>query len=198
VPSGRKSADSSRLTAVRYTLEVNVRILAATNKDLLQEVKKSNFREDLFYRLNVIPMYLPSLRKRRNDIPLLARYFLHRFALEQNKEIQDFSSEAMRLLLDYLWPGNVRELENSIEHTAVLAKQSKVEISDLPSAIRDAAQPVSSESPGTIFENEKKLLQEVLEECDWNKKKTALQLGISRSTLYEKLKKYQIIKPTVH
>jgi two-component system response regulator HydG len=179
------------------TLEVNVRILAATNKDLLQEVKKSNFREDLFYRLNVIPMYLPSLRKRRNDIPLLARYFLHRFALEQNKEIQDFSSEAMRLLLDYLWPGNVRELENSIEHTAVLAKQSKVEISDLPSAIRDAAQPVSSESPGTIF-NEKKLLQEVLEECDWNKKKTALQLGISRSTLYEKLKKYQIIKPTVH
>jgi len=181
------------------TLEVNVRILAATNKDLLQEVKKSNFREDLFYRLNVIPMHLPSLRKRHNDIPLLARYFLRRFALEQNKEIQDFSSEAMRLLLDYPWPGNVRELENSIEHTAVLAKRSKVEILDLPSAIRDAAQPVSSESsPGTIFENEKKLLREVLEECDWNKKKTALQLGISRSTLYEKLKKYQIMKPTVH
>jgi two-component system response regulator HydG len=105
----------------------------------------------------------------------------------------------MRLLLDYPWPGNVRELENSIEHTAVLAKRSKVEILDLPSAIRDAAQPVSSESsPGTIFENEKKLLREVLEECDWNKKKTALQLGISRSTLYEKLKKYQIMKPTVH
>jgi two-component system response regulator HydG len=180
------------------TLEVNVRILAATNKDLLQEVKKSNFREDLFYRLNVIPMHLPSLRKRHNDIPLLARYFLRRFALEQNKEIQDFSSEAMRLLLDYPWPGNVRELENSIEHTAVLAKRSKVEILDLPSAIRDAAQPVSSETPGTIFENEKKLLREVLEECDWNKKKTALQLGISRSTLYEKLKKYQIMKPTVH
>ena len=181
------------------TLEVNVRILAATNKDLLQEVKKSNFREDLFYRLNVIPMHLPSLRKRHNDIPLLARYFLRRFALEQNKEIQDFSSEAMRLLLDYPWPGNVRELENSIEHTAVLAKRSKVEILDLPSAIRDAAQPVSSQSsPGTIFENEKKLLREVLEECDWNKKKTALQLGISRSTLYEKLKKYQIMKPTVH
>ena len=181
------------------TIEVNVRILAATNKDLLQEVKKSNFREDLFYRLNVIPMHLPSLRKRHNDIPLLARYFLRRFALEQNKEIQDFSSEAMRLLLDYPWPGNVRELENSIEHTAVLAKRSKVEILDLPSAIRDAAQPVSSESsPGTIFENEKKLLREVLEECDWNKKKTALQLGISRSTLYEKLKKYQIMKPTVH
>ena len=180
------------------TLAVNVRVLAATNKDLIQEVKKGSFREDLFYRLNVIPIQLPPLRKRRNDIPLLARYFLRRFAVEQNKEIQDFSSEAMRLLLDYSWPGNVRELENSIEHTAVLAKRSTVEISDLPSAIRDVASSVSSEAPGTILENEKKLLQEVLEECGWNKKKAALQLGISRSTLYEKLKKYQITRPTIH
>jgi len=180
------------------TLDVDVRVLAATNKDLLKEVQRSSFREDLFYRLNVIPIYLPQLKMRRNDIPLLARYFLRRFAAEQRKEIQDFSSEAMRLLLDYPWPGNVRELENSIEHTAVLAKRSTVEISDLPSAIRDAAQPVSSEAAGTISENEKKLLQEVLQECDWNKKKTASQLGISRSTLYEKLKKYQIMKPTIH
>ncbi len=180
------------------TLSVDVRILAATNKDLLREVTQGSFREDLFYRLNVIPIQLPPLKKRRNDIPLLARHFLRRFAAEQNKEIQDFSSEAMRLLLDYAWPGNVRELENSIEHTAVLAKRSNVEISDLPSAIREAALPISSESAGTIFENEKKLLQEVLEECDWNKKKAASQLGISRSTLYEKLKKYQIMKPTIH
>ena len=180
------------------TLAVNVRVLAATNKDLIQEVKKGSFREDLFYRLNVIPIQLPPLRKRRNDIPLLARYFLRRFAVEQNKEIQDFSSEAMRLLLDYPWPGNVRELENSIEHTAVLAKRSTVEISDLPSANRNGAPSVSSEAPGTILENEIKLLQEVLEECSWNKKKAALQLGISRSTLYEKLKKYQILKPTIH
>ena len=180
------------------TLNVNVRILAATNKDLLREVTDGNFREDLFYRLNVIPIQLPPLKMRRNDIPLLSRYFLRRFAAEQNKEIEDFSSEAMRLLLDYSWPGNVRELENSIEHTAVLAKRSKIEISDLPSAIRDAAAVVFPETPGTIFENEKKLLQEVLQECDWNKKKAALQLGISRSTLYEKLKKYQIMKPTIH
>jgi two-component system response regulator HydG len=180
------------------TLKVDVRILAATNKDLLEEVTIGSFREDLFYRLNVIPIHLPPLRTRRNDIPLLARYFLHRFAVEQHKEIQDFSSEAMRRLLDYPWPGNVRELENSIEHTAVLAKRSKVEISDLPSAIRDTAVSVSSKTPGTIFENEKKLLKEVLQKCDWNKKKAALQLGISRSTLYEKLKKYQIMKPTIH
>ena len=180
------------------TLNVDVRILAATNKDLIQEVKKGLFREDLFYRLNVIPIHMPPLRKRRNDIPLLARHFLHRFAAEQHKEIKDFSSEAMRLLLDYPWPGNVRELENSIEHAAVLAKQKNVEISDLPSAIRDAAPLVSLETTGTIVENEKKLLQEVLEECDWNKKKAAMQLGISRSTLYEKIKKYQIRRPTIH
>jgi two-component system response regulator HydG len=180
------------------TLNVDVRILAATNKDLIQEVQEGRFREDLFYRLNVIPIHLPPVRKRRNDIPLLARHFLHRFAAEQNKEIKDFSSEAMRLLLDYPWPGNVRELENSIEHAAVLAKQKNVEILDLPSAIRDAAPLVSLEPTGTIVENEKKLLQEVLEECDWNKKKAAMQLGISRSTLYEKIKKYQIRRPTIH
>jgi two-component system response regulator HydG len=180
------------------TLKVNVRILAATNKDLLKEVTSGNFREDLFYRLNVIPIQLPPLRMRRNDIPLLARHFLHRFASEQHREIQDFSSEAMRRLLDYPWPGNVRELENSIEHTAVLAKHSMVEISDLPSAIQDAVPSATSAAAGTIEENEKKLLQEVLQECDWNKKKAALQLGISRSTLYEKLKKYQLEKPTIN
>jgi two-component system response regulator HydG len=180
------------------TLKVNVRILAATNKDLLKEVTEGNFREDLFYRLNVIPIQLPPLRKRRNDIPLLARYFLSRFSAEQHKEIQDFSSEAMRLLLDYRWPGNVRELENSIEHTAVLAKGSIVEISDLPSVIRNSAPSPALEASVSIAENEKKLLHEVLEECDWNKKKAALQLGISRSTLYEKIKKYQIRKPTIH
>jgi transcriptional regulator with GAF, ATPase, and Fis domain len=180
------------------TLKVDVRILAATNKDLLKEVTNGSFREDLFYRLNVIPIHLPPLRARRNDIPLLARHFLGRFAAEQHKEIQDFSSEAMRRLLDYPWPGNVRELENSIEHTAVLAKRSTVEISDLPSAIQEAVRSRFSETQGTIFENEKKLFQKVLEECGWNKKKAALQLGISRSTLYEKLKKYQILNPTIH
>ena len=180
------------------TLNVDVRILAATNKNLLEEVTNGSFREDLFYRLNVIPIHLPPLKKRRNDIPLLARYFLRRFSAEQHKNIQDFSSEAMRLLLDYAWPGNVRELENSIEHTAVLAKRNKVEISDLPSSVREAATALASEAQVTIVENEKKLLQEVLAECDWNKKKAALQLGISRSTLYEKIKKYQIRKPTIH
>ena len=180
------------------TLSVNVRVLAATNKDLLKEVKRASFREDLFYRLNVIPIQMPPLRNRRNDIPLLARYFLRHFAAEQETPAQRFSSEAMRILLDYSWPGNVRELENSIEHAAVLAKGKYIEIADLPTSLLEAAAKYPARSNRSIVENERKLLLEVLDECGWNKKAAAHQLGISRSTLYDKLKKYQIAKPTLH
>ena len=180
------------------TLSVNVRILAATNKDLLKEVKSANFREDLFYRLNVIPIQMPPLRNRRNDIPLLSRYFLRHFAAEQEILAQRFSSEAMRSLLDYSWPGNVRELENSIEHATVLAKGKYIEISDLPAAILQTEIGKPAGSNRSMVENERKLLLEVLEECDWNKKAAAHHLGISRSTLYDKIRKYQITKPTVH
>jgi two-component system response regulator HydG len=182
------------------TLGVNVRLIAATNKNLLEEVKRGNFREDLFYRLNVIPIQMPPLRNRRNDIPILARHFLCHFAVEQGKEVQDFSSEAMRMLLDYSWPGNVRELENSIEHALVLAKGEHVEATDLPLALQTAQKSQSSKikSSRTILDTEKKLLQETLEECGWNKKLTAQHLGISRSTLYSKLKKYRLSIPTIH
>jgi len=180
------------------TLSINVRVLAATNKNLLQEVKAGSFREDLFYRLNVIPIHLPPLRNRPNDIPLLARYFLRQFASEQEKHVDRFSSEAMRRLLDYPWPGNVRELENSIEHAAVLAKGKVIEITDLPKTLLQAEIKTPAGSNRTIVENERKLLVEVLSECSWNKKAAAQRLGISRSTLYDKLKKYQITKPTLH
>jgi two-component system response regulator HydG len=180
------------------TLSVDVRILAATNKKLLQEVKTGSFREDLFYRLNVIPIQLPPLRNRRNDIPLLARYFLRHFAPEQEKNVGRFSSEAMRRLLDHSWPGNVRELENSIEHAAVLAKGTNVEVSDLPAVLQQTQPKSESGSQGTIADNERRILMQTLQECNWNKKKAALQLGISRSSLYEKIKKYQIAKPTLH
>jgi len=180
------------------TIDVDVRIIAATNKDLLQAVQDGQFREDLYYRLHVIPILLPPLGKRSNDIPLLARHFLNWFATEQGKEIHDFSSEAMRMLLDYFWPGNVRELENSIEHAAVLAKGNQIEIYDLPSALHKSHTPTPDRSHRTIMENERRLLLDVLGECDWNKKKAASRLGISRSSLYSKLKKYQITNPTVH
>jgi two-component system response regulator HydG len=169
------------------------------NKDLLQEVKDGNFREDLYYRLNVIPINLPSLRKRRNDIPLQARYFMRRFAAEQGKDIDEFSSDAMRLLLNYSWPGNVRELENCIEHAVVLARGKRIEAPDLPAVIQDATvEDNISETADSIMENEARLLKDVLDDCNWNKKEAARRLRISRNTLYRKLKKYQIAPPTIH
>jgi two-component system response regulator HydG len=182
------------------TLTVDVRILAATNKNLLEQVKEGHFREDLFYRLNVIPIHLPPLRERQNDIPLLARHFLKIFAERQKKAIREFGSEAMRALLAYRWPGNVRELENTIEHAVVLAKGGAVEGVDLPPSLMvraPAAEPAQAASK-TITGNEARLLREVLEECNWNKTLAAVRLGISRSTLYEKIKKYQLVPPTLH
>jgi two-component system response regulator HydG len=180
------------------TLAVDVRILAATNKELLREVKNRHFREDLFYRLNVIPIHLPPLRERHNDIPLLARHFLRRFPAQQSTGVREFSSEAMRLILDYPWPGNVRELENSIEHASVLAKGDRIEVSDMPSALRKAYSSAPAGSHGTLLENERILLKEALEECNWNKKLAARRLGISRNTLYMKLRKYEITSSTIH
>ena len=178
------------------TLTVDVRILAATNKDLLTEVKKGTFREDLFYRLNVIPIILPPLRDRKNDIPRLALHFLRRFTAERDKEILEFSSEAMRLLLDYSWPGNVRELENTVEHGVVLAKGSQVEAWDLPSALRLASAPASN----ALMDQEMRLLLEILEECGWNKKMAAKRLGVSRSTIYSMMRRHNIShpRPTTH
>jgi DNA-binding NtrC family response regulator/HAMP domain-containing protein len=178
------------------TLTVDVRILAATHKDLLQEVRNGNFREDLFYRLNVIPIFLPPLRERNNDIPLLVEQFLRSFAAAKAKDLQGVSSEALRLLLDYPWPGNVRELENTIEHAVVLAKAGRVEPWDLPAAV----QALSAGASATLAQREGKTLLEILEECGWNKKLTAQRLGISRSTLYLMLKRHNIpgSKPTTH
>ena len=180
------------------TLAIDVRILAATNKNLLDQVKSGMFREDLFYRLNVIPILLPPLRDRQNDIPLLARHFLLMFADRQKKDILDFSNEAMRILLNHRWAGNVRELENTIEHAVVLAKGKSVEGADLPLLVTGQASKAQPAAGKTITGNEARLLKEVLEECNWNKTEAAQRLGISRSTLYEKIKKYQLSPPTVH
>ncbi|MBI4644040.1 MAG: sigma 54-interacting transcriptional regulator [Deltaproteobacteria bacterium] len=178
------------------TISVDVRILAATNKDLMLEVKRGGFREDLFFRLNVIPITLPPLRERVNDIPLLAHHFLRLFAAERGKEVREIGSPAMRVLLDYPWPGNVRELENSIEHAVVLAKGWQLETWDLPGSLPQAL----SGSSNTMAERELKLLLEILEESGWNKKLAARRLGISRSTVYAILKKHNISRsgPTRH
>lgn len=174
------------------TLNINVRILAATNKDLLHQVKKGLFREDLFYRLNVIPINLPPLQMRRNDVPLLARHFLSNFAGQENKTITAFTSNAMRILLGYSWPGNVRELENSVEHAVVLAKDQHIHVSDLPLALQTPDKLNQSNNGLRLKEVEKQHLIEALEACNWNKKAAADHLGIGRSTLYVKLKKFNI------
>ncbi len=181
------------------SLDIDVRILAATNKDLLSQVKIGQFREDLFYRLNVIPINLPPLRTRRNDIPLLARHFLKYFAGQENKTIKHFTSNAMRVLLGHFWPGNVRELQNSVEHAVVLAKDQYIHFSDLPFAIQrsDSSKQNNTNSKGSRLKDiEKQHLIEALEACSWNKKAAAKVLGIGRSTLYVKLKNHNISSPS--
>jgi DNA-binding NtrC family response regulator len=175
-------------------LTVDVRILAATNKDLLQEVKNGHFREDLYYRLNVIPIQLPPLSKRRNDIPLQARFFMERYATEQGKNIKEFSSEAMRLLLDYRWPGNVRELENAIERAVVLSRGETVEVDELPQALRGGGPPAASpmEFPPTgvdfrqsVAEYQEHLNREALNRCNGVQRRAAKLLKLSPTTLNE-------------
>jgi two-component system response regulator HydG len=180
------------------TVNVNVRILAATNKNLQHEVQKGEFREDLYYRINVIPIKIPPLRERRNDIPLLLQHFLKQFNSEQGKNVSGFDPEAMRVLLNYNWPGNIRELENCIEHAVILAKTNMVSISDLPSALTTPTDRISPTEKRTMDTHEETLIREVLQECSWNKQHAANRLGISRSTLYEKMKKFRIEKPAIH
>ena len=177
------------------SINVNTRVLAATNRNLLDEVKTGNFREDLYYRLNVIPINLPPLRERKIDIPLLAKHFLKKYTSDQSKSIFDINPEAMRLILNYNWPGNIRELENSIEHAVTLAKSDQIYIADIPSQILDDTAQHKVSTPQILKANEEEVIRKVLEDCKWNKTATAGKLGISRSTLYEKLKRYNIIKP---
>lgn len=173
------------------SIKVDVRVLAATNKNLLAEIGRGTFRDDLYYRLNVIPINLPPLRERRNDIPLLARHFLAKLGAELRSRADSISSEAMRKLLEYSWPGNVRELENCIEHALVLSKGLSIEVQDLPRFIQETL-PAEEQTTETMRQAEEQLIRETLASCGWNKKLAAERLGISRSTLYAKLKRFGI------
>jgi len=174
------------------TLEVDVRAIAATNKNLTEEMKKGTFREDLYYRLNVIPILVPPLRERKDDIPLLASYFLQKFSQERKKEVISFSPEVMETLLAHSWPGNVRELENVIEHAVIIAKQEKILIKDLPQYL--LLRPLPTQEFATLQDYEKNLILKTLQETNWNKHKTATRLNINRSTLYGKMKRYGLKK----
>ena len=182
-------------------LKADVRIIAATNADLEASVQNGDFREDLFYRLNVITIVLPPLRQRPEDIPLLARAFLATYAEENEKEIQDISLEAMELLLDYQWPGNVRELENAIERAVVLSQDSVLDVDLLPPSVR---QPSSAPTPaatlpssGMSFRDavkayERQLIVKALQTSGGVQKKAAELLKVKPTTLHEMMKRLNI------
>ncbi|UVT18620.1 MAG: sigma-54-dependent Fis family transcriptional regulator [Nitrospira sp.] len=173
-------------------ISVDVRIIAATNLNLSEEVKNKRFREDLYYRLNVIELKLPPLRERREDIPLLVDAFLKKCGAVRGKEVKGVSEAALAMLMDYTWPGNVRELENVIERAVTLSRSEKISPDDLPSAVQGArgerrVLDEAAEKSLPLHELEKEYIKKILEKSGGNKYQTAHTLGIDRKTLYRKL-----------
>ncbi|WP_236603977.1 sigma-54-dependent transcriptional regulator [Sandaracinus amylolyticus] len=174
------------------TIRVDVRVVAATNRDLKQCVQDGTFREDLYYRLDVVRVDVPPLRARRSDIPILAHHFLHRFAKENERELEGFSDEAMKALLAHAWPGNVRELENAVERAVVLAPGKRIEREHLPMPTPAAeAGSVGAFVPGmTLAEIERVAILQTLEACEGSTGKAAEMLGISRRKIQYRLKEW--------
>src|SRR5262249_27903117 len=179
------------------TVAVDVRVIAATNQDLELAIRERRFREDLFYRLNVIPIEVPPLRERREDIPLLVRHFLETAGRERGRAAE-LSKEAEERLLAHSWPGNVRELENTIERLVVLGGERPISVDDLPPALRRASAPAApaAQLPPTglsfrdvVEDFETDLILQALEQTHWNKNRAAQLLGLNRTTLLEKIKK---------
>jgi DNA-binding NtrC family response regulator len=198
------------------TIKVDVRILAASNVDLLQLVREGHFREDLYHRLNVIALRLPPLRERREDIPLLLEHFLRRYSEENHRPLRSFAPAALKLLMDYDWPGNVRELENVVERGVVLSTQELLELDLLPEAIRTKAGgpvglqlagflPSFSTAPGAhpdghaapslfqiVEDIERRVIVDMLERTGWNQTEAAERFQIPLSTLNQKIKRLGI------
>ncbi|MGD8962615.1 MAG: sigma-54 dependent transcriptional regulator, partial [Desulfobacterales bacterium] len=174
-------------------IEADFRVIAATNRNLEAAIKSGDFREDLFYRLNVISFTMPSLSQRKEDIPLLAEHFLYRFSQETNKPIDSISREAMDEMMIYDWPGNIRELENAIERAVVVGRQREILPENLPIFCHEPAPAVRAYS---LKDVEKTHIERVLTENQWNIARSARILGIDRSTLYSKIKRYDIEKLT--
>ncbi len=189
-------------------VKVDVRIIAATNKDLFRAVREGQFREDLYYRINVVSLYLPPLRERRDDIPLLFEHFMKRFNRDFKKEIKHISLEAMELLMKYSWPGNVRELENVLQRAIVLAEGDSISREDLPFYINCLDEEIKvgennssfrkslSETVHDIVDDvEKQLIIKALNQTNWNRTETARLLKISRKSLFNKMKKFGLDTP---
>ena len=184
------------------TMKVDVRVIATTNQDIKKAVHEKRFREDLYYRINVISMEVPPLRKRTEDLPLLVEYFIDFYSKENHKKIKGISEETIEVLLNYNWPGNIRELENIIERAIILDTDGTINTDDLPEIIL-SEKPVlgiiksfATSLKEALQEPEKVHIIQVLKEVGWNKKKAAKKLGVNRTTLYNKLRKYNIFSHT--
>jgi DNA-binding NtrC family response regulator len=179
------------------TLKTDVRLVAATNKSLQKLVQEGKFRDDLFYRLNVVNITMPPLRARKEDIPLLVTAFNKTFSAENEKPVREFTSDAMQAILAYDWPGNVRELRTTVEHGVVMATGPRITLRDLPGPLRQAVAnggrlrgiiPTSTEQPYSIADTSHRLIERALSESNGNVTQAAKKLGISRRTLHRKLK----------
>jgi formate hydrogenlyase transcriptional activator len=183
-----------RLGSAR-TIHVNVRLVAATNKDLLSMVKKGEFRPDLFYRLNVFPIVMPPLRDRREDIPKLVRYFVQQVAQRMGKHIETIHSETMEKLMHYAWPGNIRELQNIIERAVILSSGSVLKV---PLGELRASDEIPGKIPQTLDDAERRHIVQTLDETDWiigGPHGAAVRLGMKRSTLQSRMQKLRIFRP---
>ncbi|MBF0588084.1 MAG: sigma 54-interacting transcriptional regulator [Magnetococcales bacterium] len=183
------------------TIHVDVRVVAATNRNLRKGVAEQRFREDLFYRLKVVEIRIPSLRERREDIPLLMDHFLGRFSERFSKRIHGYTKEVLKRFMNYPWPGNIRELEHVIEHAFVVCQSSVINLEDLPPELRTPSTPplptpptdeTAPATPPPLFLHEKERIRQALDSTGWNKVKTARKLGIGRSTLYRKMRQYDL------
>ncbi len=177
------------------TRHVKVRLIAATNKDLKQAMAENQFREDLYYRLSVIPLHIPPLRERPEDIPLLAQHFLKVYSQRFEKKIKNFSKEASNAMLNYPWPGNVRELINTVEHGVAMCLGDRIELSDLPQSLIEYTEIIPGFRgglSGSLAEVEKNYIIKVLQDTRWNQKQACAILGLSKTTLYRRLKEYGI------
>ncbi len=183
---------------------MDIRVIAATNTDLKEAIEKGTFREDLYYRLNVIPIRVPSLKERKSDIPLFLDFFLEKFNKRKNKNVNGFTPDMVSALLQYDWPGNVRELENLIERLVILSDHEEIGIEDLPESIRESKKTIHTfqmtiPEEGIPFnaaveEYERQLILQALDKTNWVKKKAAELLNINRTTLVEKIKKKNIVR----
>jgi DNA-binding NtrC family response regulator len=178
------------------TQTADVRLVAATNKNLEEMVKAGKFREDLFFRLRVVEIVLPPLRERRGDVPLLAQNFLREFARENGKAVNDLTADALEALMNYSWPGNVRELRTAIEHAVVLSRGDRISLRDLPATVRGGGSGGDSRLPAgkalTVKEAEKQLILRALKETDGNRTRAAQAIGMSRRTFHRKLHEFHL------